>query len=238
MADSRLARRRVNQSKNQLYGSIFAIIAVLFIALTFGPFLIGAAGNLIDKITGKTGDAEIVKTDADIQPPVLDPLPNATPSAQISISGKTDYRQGEVQLYVNNSLSDTTDIDNSQRFEFTGVQLKSGANTIRARVVLDDKKGAFSNEEFINYSKSEPKLEVSNPQDKQEFHKADKQITVRGTTDADNSISVNGFVAIVDNSGNFSYDLNLNDGENKISIVATAPSGQTKTSELTVNYSE
>ena len=235
---SRLTRRSTKQNKNQLYGSLAAIIVIIFAALTFGPFLLGATGTFIDRITGKTGDSAKIVTNADIQAPSFDPIPEATPSATITISGTTAYRNGSVELYVNNNLSDQVEIDSSQDFEFTDVKLREGTNSIRARVTIGDKKGEFSQEEFIKYSKGEPKLEISSPTDRQGFSKADKQITVRGTTDSENSVTVNGFTAIVDSSGNFSYDLNLNNGDNKLTVIATAPSGQTKTTELTVTYSE
>lgn len=238
MAYSRLTRRSVNKSKIQLYGSLIAIAVIIFGAFTFGPFLLGATGSLIDRITGKNGGAEKVQTSADIQPPTLNPIPDATPSARININGETDYREGEVELYVNSALSDTTNISEDQTFEFEGVSLRQGSNSIRARIVINNKRSDFSSEEFITYSKSEPKLEVSFPSDKQEFRKADKQITVKGATDSENSVKVNGFVAIVDTAGNFSYDLNLNNGENKIAITATAPSGQITTKDITVSYSE
>lgn len=235
---SRLTRRSVTKSKNQLYGSLAAIVVIMFVALTFGPFLIGATGSFIDKITGKSGQADNIQTNADIQPPTFDPIPDATPSARINISGRTDYQSGEIELFVNNAPADTTQINEDQTFNFEHVKLREGTNSLRARLIINNKKSDFSSEEFITYSKGQPKLEVSFPQDKSEFHKADKQVTIKGLTDQENSISVNGFTAIVDSGGNFSYDLNLENGENKITITATAPSGQTTVKEITVNYSE
>ena len=238
MADSRLTRRSIKHSKNQLYGSLTAIVVVIFVALSFGPFLIGATGSFIDSVTGKTGLSENVTTNADIQPPKINPIPDATPSARINISGTTAYQSGSVELFVNNSLEDETKIAGDQSFEFENVSLREGTNSIRARIVRNNKRGNFSPEEFIIYSKGQPKLDILFPSDRAEFHRADKQITVRGTTEQENSISINGFTAVVDSTGNFSYDLNLNNGENKITIISTAPSGQTTLKEITVSYSE
>ncbi len=235
---SRLTRRSVTKSKNQLYGSLMAIVVIIFVALTFGPFLIGATGSLIDRITGKTGQADNIQTNADIQPPTFDPIPDATPSARINLSGRTDYQSGTIELFVNNVPTNTTQINEDQTFNFENIRIREGSNSIRARIIINNKKSEFSSEEFISYTKGQPKLDVSFPQDKAEFHKADKQITIKGSTDQENSISVNGFTAIVDSGGNFSYDLNLNNGENKITVTATAPSGQTTVKELAVNYSE
>lgn len=236
MADSRLRRKSLTQSKKQLYISIFGIIAVLFIALNFGPTLIGGLGGLIDTITGKNTSEKVINSNADIQAPTLDPIPVATPSAHIDITGESDYPDAKVELYVNDFKAGETDVDDSQIFSFEGVKLSKGDNTIKARLIVKDKKSDFSEELKISYANEAPKLEVISPSDHQSFTKADQQINVTGKTDSQNTVSVNDFVAIVDNNGNFSYHLNLSDGDNKIKITASAPSGQTTTTELTVSY--
>jgi len=238
MADSRLARRSINQSKKQLYASLIGIFVVLFIALSFGPTLLGVVGSAIDKITGKSGQSAIIKSDADVQPPMIDPLPNATPSASISISGRSDYQNGEIELFINDRKEYETKVTDSQTFEFEDVDLSEGDNYIKARTVIGDKKSDFSEEIRVAYVKSAPKLEVTFPSDKQSFSKTDQQISVRGTTDPDNNITVNGFVAIVDNSGSFSYNLALNSGDNKLTVIATNQAGNRTEKELTVSYSE
>lgn len=235
--ESRLSRRSVKQSKNQLYGSLIAIVVIIVAALTIGPYLIGATGTFIDKITGKTGQGAAIVSDASIQPPDLDPLSQATPSAQITITGRTDYQNGKIELYVNNDLFGETNVDSDQTFKFENVSLRSGNNSIQARIIINNKKSNLSAEQDIVLSKNAPNLNISNPSDHQGFSKVN-QITVNGTTDAQNSITVNGFTAIVDNSGNFSYQMNLTNGDNKISVVATDPAGQTTTKEITVSYSE
>lgn len=238
MPESRLTRRSLKQNKNQLYIYIGTIVVILFIAINFGPTLIGFAGSALDTLAGKSGQADSIKSNADLQAPNIDSTFTATPSASVQITGKTDYQSGQVELYVNGYKAGSTNIEHDQTFSVENVKLSEGDNFIKARVVRDDKKGNFSDETKISYIKSAPKLEVASPTDKQSFKKADKTISVNGTTDPDSNITVNGFVAIVDSSGNFSYDLALNNGDNKITVVATGPSGQTTTKELTVNYSE
>ncbi len=235
---SRLARRSIKQSKRQLYGSLVAIVIVLFVTFNFGPYLIGGVGGLIDKITGKGSQAEKIVTSADIQAPTLDAIPPATSNEKITVSGHSYYTNGTIELFVNGVRRDETDLVNSQNFKFGDVRLAEGTNFIKVRAITGNKKSGFSDEEQITYNKNAPKLEVSSPQDGQSFHKGDQQITVRGTTDADNSVNVNGFIAIVDSSGNFSYNYNLSNGDNKLTVTATSPAGQTTIKELTVSYSE
>ena len=238
MADSRLTRRSVKQSKRQLYASLIAIVVILFIAINFGPYLIGGLGGFIDKITGKGSQADRIETSADIQAPTLDALPPATSNEQITVSGYSYYTKGLIELFVNGSRRDVTDLDNPQNFRFGDVKLSEGTNFIKVRTVIGDKKSDFSDEEQITYTKNAPKLEVSFPQDGQSFHKGDQQITVSGKTDPDNNVNINGFIAIVDSSGNFSHNYNLAFGDNKLTITATSPAGQTTIKEITVSYSE
>ena len=238
MAESRLIRRSIKQSKRQLYASLIAIVVILFVALNFGPYLIGGLGGFIDKITGKGSQAEKIETSADIQAPTLDALPAATSNEQITVPGRSYYTKGSIELFVNGFRRDQTDLENSQDFKFEDVRLAEGANFIKVRTIIDNKKSDFSDEEQITYNKNAPKLDVSFPADRQSFRKGDQQITMRGTTDADNSINVNGFIAIVDSSGNFTYNYNLSNGDNKVTITATSPAGQQTTKEITVSYSE
>ncbi len=236
MRESRLSRRSVNQSKKQLYASLFAIVVIIFIALNFGPFLIGRVGTVIDTISGKSSQSAQVVSDT-LEAPVIDLLPSATPSASIDVQGHAFYSDGQIELYVNDSRVDTVDLDNSQSFTFESVRLRSGENSLKVRIEKNGKKSDFSEEYTISYVKDTPKLEVSSPSDGASFTKADQEINVSGTTDPDNNVRVNNFIAIVDSQGNFSYRLKLNEGENKIKIEAENLAGNKSSKDLTVSYS-
>lgn len=237
MRESRLTRRSVKQNKKQLYASLIGIVVVLFITINFGPHLIGSLGSLIDSITGKSSQSAKINTNSNLVAPQLDSLPEATPSASITVTGSSYYPDGTIELYVNDSRAQEVDLENDQSFEMEDVRLSEGENVIKARFVLGSKKSDFSEEERIVYAKSPPKLEVSSPTNGQAFSKADQEIAVQGTTSPENKVTVNDFIAIVGSSGNFSYVYKLKEGENKIIVVAKDPAGtQTKT-EITVSYS-
>jgi hypothetical protein len=104
-------------------------------------------------------------------------------------------------------------------------------------MVKDGEISGFSESRSISYLKSLPKLEISTPADGASFSKADSEINVSGNTDAENTVRVNDFIAIVDGAGNFSYLLKLSEGDNKIKITATNPAGSNTSKELTVSYS-
>ncbi len=238
MVDSRLSRRTEKQSKKQLYGSVIGIFVVIFIALNFGPFLLAASGSAIDTITGKNRETNNIISDADLQPPQLDPISDATSEPEITVTGRSYYPTGSIELYVNGSKRATEKIDDSLDFEFSDIKLVTGSNNLKFRMIQGDKKSDFSDEYEVVYLKDAPKLEVETPNDGSSFTKGDQDINVRGKTDPDNTISVSGFTAIVDAEGNFSYLLRLNDGENKIKIVAQNLAGKSTEKEITVSYSQ
>lgn len=235
--ESRLRRRSSKETKKQLYGSLIAIVVILFIAINFGPHLIGALGSFIDVLTGKARQTTIIVSDADLQAPNLDPVPEATPSSRIDITGRAFYEDGQIEIYVNDVKEDTIELENSQEFEAEDIVLKAGENIIQARMVRGKQKSGLSEELTISYIKDAPKLEVEAPTDGTSFSKADQEITVKGKTDPNNTVTVSGFRAITDGDGNFSYLYRLNDGENKIKLIAENLAGNTTVKEITVSYS-
>lgn len=236
--ESRLKKRSLRESRRQLYWSLATILIILFTALNFGPYLIGFTGNIVDTITGKSGQENPLISDASLEPPQLDPLPPATPSAYINITGRSFYPNVNAELFVNGKKYKDVAIDEDLDFEIKDVRLIEGENTIKIRTEKDDKKSSFSEEFKILYIKEAPKLEISFPKNQESFSKADQETTVRGNTEPENTVKVNDFIAIVSSDGSFSYVLKLQEGENKITVVAQNPAGQTTSKEITVSYSQ
>ena len=235
--DSRLSRRSEKQSKKQLYASLIGIVVVIFIALNFGPILISQLGGFIDTLAGKSKQFTNLVSDADLEPPQLDPLPAGTTGESINVTGRAFYTDGKVELFLNNSSYEIITLNNSQDYEIEDIELAEGENILKVRMISNNKRSEFSQDYKISYLKDEPKLEINSPSDGASFSKTDQEINVRGKTDPENTIRVNDFIAIVDTEGNFSYIFKLKEGENKIKIVATNLAGKTTEKELTVSYS-
>lgn len=238
MAESRLSRRSIKQSKKQLYGSLIGIVVVIFVGLNFGPYLIGILGGTIDAITGKSRQTTNIIADAQLEPPALDPIPQATPDETINLTGRAFYADGEVEFFLNNSKYKTVKLEGSQDFEINNVKLSIGENIFSLRMVRNNKKSEFSKDYKISYIKDAPKLEISFPQDGASFDRTSQEITIKGVTSPETSVKINEFIAIVDSEGNFSYFLRLSPGENKIKITAENAAKKTITKEITVSYSE
>jgi bacillopeptidase F len=218
--------------------SIVGIAVILFILFRFGiDFLVNfslfISGNKNQTIT-QTNQINYVAA------PILNPLPQATNSAHIVISGKSakDY---QVLLYLNNSNVDQTNADKNGIFVFSE-DLTNGNNQIKVKAEYNNKQSNFSDTIDVVYKNSPPTLDVSSPSDGQKFDKnsigSGSSINVVGKTDAGVSVTVNGFWAVVDDNNNFSYTLPLQNGDNQIKIVAVDQAGNKTEKDLKVNYSQ
>ncbi len=233
---SRLSRTSEKQNKRQALLFTIGIVVLLVILIQFGPILINIFGNVVYTLRGgDKSDTQVVGQEL-LQPPTLIGVAEATQSATISFSGVAPDKGGTVELYVNDELEDEIVIHSKTDFQINSLPLKKGTNTVKARFVKGDKTSSFTQDYVVSYLNDKPKLEVSFPNDGGTYTKADKNITVTGTTDPDNTVSVNSFRAIVDTSGKFSYQLQLNDGENQVTIEAQNPAGAKTQKQLKVTY--
>lgn len=234
---SRLTRNSERQNKRQALIFTVAIVVLIFVLLEFGPFFVNLFGNAVYTLRGgdKADNTQIAGQEI-IQPPLLLGISDATQSAEISFSGTAPDTKGTVEIYVNNDLKKEIDITDKTDFNVDSLSISSGENVIKTRFVKDKKTSAFSQEYKVTYLKDKPKLDISSPSNNSIFTKADKKINVNGTTDPDNTVTVNGFRAIVTSDGKFTYLLELNNGDNNVSIEAINPAGITTKSDLKVTY--
>ena len=232
---SRLTRRNEKQTKKQLYMSVGGIIATLFILYQLGPIVLTGTGAFLDSLFGKNKTQINYLSNAPYQTPIIDPIPTATPSSELVISGKTIYSEGIVEIYVNDDLVKETDVLETNDFQ-TIIILTTETNTIKARYVNGEKTSGFTDEYQVAYVKDAPTLEITFPSDNATLSKGDQQITITGKATPDSSLTVNGRIAIVASDGTFSHTLNLSEGENKITVEASNTAGKKTEKTITVSY--
>lgn len=233
MRKSRLSKYSQRKTRKTIFLNILGIIIILYLLFKFG---IGLLINFSLFLSG-TKDQGIVNQNSInyIAPPTLNPLPTATNSAQIKISGNS-VGDSAIELFVNNNKTDETKTDDRGEFSFSNT-LKNGNNQIKVRAVIKDKKSDFSNTLNIAYSNSAPNLEINSPKDGEQFKKDQNTVNVTGKTDPGVNITVNGFWAVISDTNNFSYNLALQNGDNQIKIVAIDQAGNKTEKEVKVNYS-
>lgn len=237
MTYSRLRRYEEKRQERKIFGAIAGIIGIFIFLLLFGVKILVGFSLFVDRIRGNSSATQ-AQTQQILQPPELDPLPIATNSATIKVTGKATPGL-TVIVYVNDSDTDKMTVDADGSFHFDTVKLIDGANTVNARVT-DDKNNTSELSETLTVTnkKSKATLDVTSPTDGAHISGDKKSVTVSGKTDENSSVSVNGRVAVVRSDGSFSYDYPLPDGDTTLTVVATDIAGNQTTVERKVNYSK
>ena len=213
-------------------------LLIITLGILYGPQLLIKLSVGVEHLPGQQG----TQTGSDsstgqtyVAPPNLDPLPSATNSASTNITGSALVGQ-TIRLSLNDNNTDETMTQPDGTFSFNNVSLEKGTNTIKAKAVAKDgSESAFSDLMTISYLSQDPTLTVDQPQDGQHFAHDTATLPVSGKTDSQDNVTVNGFWAIVDDQGNYSYQLPLNDGDTTITVIATDQAGNTSTKTLKVN---
>lgn len=230
----RSLRHNESRAKKKLIITIVGILVVSYIFFVWIlPFVIGQLSFLNKKTS--TVDAESLKIDEAIAPPVLYIPYEATNSASLEFTGYA-APLSKVELYIDGEIKTQTVTDSEGKFTTSQVALNLGTNNITAVTINDsDKKSLPSKNIRLYFSNEKPKLEISEPAEGAQIT-GDKKVKVAGKTDVNNSITVNGSTVIVDSEGGFQTIVALNDGENTLTIKASNTFGNTEETSRKVNY--
>lgn len=234
MANSRLSRYSEKVVKRRLFLAIFGTIAILLFLGAFGLRILIGFSLLVDKIRGSSPATNV--NQVIILPPVLNPLPIATNSAGLKLTG-TATANDTLIVYLNDAEMKKITVAKDGNFEITGFDLKEGENTISAKV-MDDKGNLseLSNIVTASFSKTPPPLDITGPSDNSTIYGDNSTITVSGKTKEDTTVTVNDRFVVVQNDGSFSLNYRLNEGDNTLKIVATDQAGNQTTVERRVKY--
>lgn len=162
-----------------------------------------------------------------IAPPVLNIPFESTNSGTINIKGYASA-QNTVEIYLDDELKTRIISNDDGSFSSDDINLNFGTNNLYGKTV-DDKgnKSLPSKTIRLYYDNEKPKLEIKEPEDNKTITGGDKKVTVSGTVDSQKSIkvSINDIKVIVNSNGDFSKVIDLNDGDNNITINATDTAG-------------
>lgn len=233
---SRLTLKTEKRTRKTILLTSLGILIILILLVKFGVNLLVGFSVFLAGTKNQTSTNSSSSSNSFIAAPVLNPLPNATNSANIIISGKSQSDK-TINLYINNDLKDTTQTDKNGNFSFTQT-LSTGDNLIETKTEQNNKSSDFSNSFTVSLKNSAPSLSVDSPSDGQSFSKDQNSVNVKGKTDSGVTVTVNGFWAIIDENNNFSYNLPLQNGDNQIKIVATDQAGNSIEKDLKVTYSQ
>ncbi len=231
----RSVRHERNKARNRIIIAILAVIFLGYFFLTWGlPALVGGL-TYITHFNSKPVVKNASDEDIAIPPPVLNIPYEATNTATISMNGYTTP-DTKVEIYLDDELKTTADVKSDGSFQTTELSLSIGTNNIFGKTVIGDKKSLGSKNIKLYYDSEKPKLSISSPTDNQEIKGGDKKVRVVGNTDPQNSVTINGSTVIVNGAGDFATDININEGDNTITVTGTNRFGNSFSVERKVKY--
>ncbi len=238
MRESRLNRFQENKTKRVLILRLLGSAVIVVLLVWFGvPALINLSLFLgsFHKDSGTTTQAQ--NQQQYIAPPIFTPTFSATNSASVNLTGTATVKT-TVKLYLNSNYLTSVPVDDNGNFSFPSVTLSQGNNTFQAKATISNNESDFSDSLSIQYLNKPPKLDVNNPHDGDQFDKNTPSVSITGDTDPNVTVTINGYQAIVDQSGNFSYTFQLKSGDNPLKVIATDAAGNTTEKDLTVKSNQ
>ncbi len=174
----------------------------------------------LDKIKNQPRGIEILKSEKLIKIPIVGTIAAGQPIEAIEVPTET------ITVTKNEGFS----ID---------IVLNEGENSIYAISENSGGKSSLpSSTLLIVYDNLPPELEINFPADNTNFSgKNQKNITLEGKTEPESQVYVAGHLVILDGESKFSYQISLNEGENKIKIEVFDKAGNKTEKEITVFYS-
>ena len=209
------------------------ILTIIFVATIGIKFLINLTLFIADITHPKIENSFSQSKNLELfLPPEILEIPTATNSPKIKISGKATKGKN-LSLFINNQLKEKIFLEND--FFEMAIDLPSFKNSLY--FILEDpktKEKKQSNVYQVIYKKEKPKLEIISPKDQEKINQ--EEIVIIGKTDKEVMVKINDLPVVVSATGQFSYSLKLQSGENKIIVTATDIAGNQETKELTVIY--
>lgn len=213
----------------------FLTIAVVYY---IGINLLTNVGGFWAVLRGRSGELFQKDTVAP-PPPSLSPLPLYTNKEGIKIEGYAEAG-AEVIIFINEEEAGKTIAEKGGQFSFSNIILKEGENNITA--IAKDGAGNESLESSpvkIILDKKPPELSISQPKEGEKFSGENNKIKVAGKTEPGALVKINDQQATVYGDGSFSLTIiAAQEGEMKLTIVATDRAGNETKQEITVTYSE
>ncbi len=213
----------------------FTILAIAGIVVLFyiGIPALGKIASLLSEI--RPGANSLIKDKTPPAPPIFNNFPDFTNQKNISLTGQSEAG-ANIKLTFNGQTQESLS-DKDGKFSFN-LELLNGDNAFFGVAV--DTAGNASRETKIYkivFDNTPPNLVIDTPTDgSQFFGTKQKQVAIKGTAEANVQVTVNDRIVAVDDNGKFQFAVSLNEGENKFVIKATDQAGNTKETDLTLNF--
>lgn len=193
----------------------------------------------IEYVAGSGNESSESQTVNSIPPqrPVLNPLPEATNSATITVEGFSSPKI-DVQLFVDSLQKDSLITNDEGNFRFV-VELPKGEHGIMVKAVNGEGKESDSETKRVFFDNAALSLEVTEPKEGSEIvGTRNRLLAVVGKINKPEvTLKVGGNFVKVGNDGKFSGSYELAEGDNEIAIVAVDPAGNVAEKMIRVKFS-
>lgn len=234
MIRSRRSSSFEQRAKLQIIKLLLFSFILVIIAVVIGPKILVALSVFSEQFRNNPEKTE-AKHFQPLLVPNLDPLPELTKENKISVTGRSQPGL-QIEILVNDVPRDKTIVIEDSTFYFKDIRLSPGENTIS--VLARNSSGqesSLSDKTVIFYKNSPPDLELFEPEDGKKIN-GERIVTIKGKTEPDSEVFINDRLVVVGINGSFDYNLNLQDGENKLKIVARDGAGNETIQERKVIY--
>ena len=234
---TRSARRLAKKSRRNFFVTLLLIGFLLFATLNWVlPTFINGIGFIKGFLHPSKKMDNPLNKDPLLAAPVLNIPYEATNSSEINISGYATANS-KVRLFLDETEKQTTDVNDDGSFNFQNVSLSLGTNNVYAGSLDDKGKVSLPSKNIkIIFDNEKPQLSISEPEDNKKIQGGDKKIKVSGKTETGAKVLINDSQIIVDKDGNFSTDLQINEGDNNVDIKAVDSAGNSTEIQRKVNY--
>jgi hypothetical protein len=232
---SRRATVEEKENRRKAFGFGLLSIAIIAFMAYFGLPLLAKVSSFTYDLR-RTGEPVEGSDKTPPPPPSIDEIPSFTNKMNIDVTGNSEAGV-TIIFQINNSREEV--VTNAEGGFTKSIPLNDGANTLLAYAQdTAGNKSVETREYQITFDNEKPELVILSPKDGDEFYgQKEKQLNVKGTTEKDAQVQINGRFVIVNSDGSFDYTIGLNDGENALAIKSTDAAGNETEETLTVRFS-
>lgn len=232
------ANRRFHSAKRRNLTRLF-----VFGALSLGLLIFILSGGLsalanLAFFVSRSSSPQTTPTPVPVflPPPILSPLPSATNSAQIKLTGFSQ-KETTIEIFLNEKSQGEIETDDQGQFTQT-INLEEDENEIYA--VAQNFLGNYSPQSErtrIIFDDEPPELKIEKPADGEKFYQErNRVIEIKGQTETEAQLYLNDHLLVLDSEGKFSTQFKLSEEGNILRFLAKdAASNQTER-KLTVFY--